>query len=477
MRKLYWVYPCLAFVMLASVDEPSCGGSGSTGDVTPTVNITNNNCNINGGTGDCNNSTVNQGAGAVEEDLSNVPPLVSSTGDVAYAVERALPDAEFSKSEPRLVRSGPRYENKQLTPEQYAYNWQAETYDGQYIYRWDQMPLPDAEQALLDKATEGGIAEIDPGSIGSAPAEPDAENLVMFTAEDRRVRERRNTRYPFRALVSFLGSTGSQLAAQCTATLIGNNTALGAAHCFYRTKRGGGVEKIFPSRWAPAGDGEEIANPFPWVAKSATFPRGDGNVPVLGCYLVTTPRRFREIIADKEHDELDAAEYDVAVIRFGCGVDYNPGSQLGYFGRFEAKPSGVIGGTASHCGFPAFEFSTETLDPPLSANQPKLFCQSFSHSEPSLQYIRRLGDGDGGTGDPTPFVIHSFDSDLGQSGGPVYMQPPGAAAGMFAHQVTAIDTDTLEDRFDYKTSYVIGLNIARAYDSDVRRFVRDRRWP
>lgn len=159
-----------------------------------------------------------------------------------------------------------------------------------------------------DASPEGG------GVRGTAPGTV-APSVVL--GSDQREPRSDNTSYPMRTQILLSGSGGTA----CSATMIGESTALSAAHCFHDS-----ANWLPDYSWSPGVDSQDSVR-FPYNAGvGAAYPSINPNNPMIfRCYWVTIPGGWISSGGDRD--------WDYAVIEFNnASCPLRPGATVGWLG-------------------------------------------------------------------------------------------------------------------------------------------------
>lgn len=211
----------------------------------------------------------------------------------------------------------------------------------------------------------------------------------------------------------------------CSGSLIGPNTAISSAHCFFN-------HSAFPKDFYPTRH---------WAFGIATRNNGGGNQQwsafgnYVGCYSMWVPSGF--VTANTIND-------DFAVIEFGCSL--NPGVAVGAHGSWTASDTQIYNATSLQIsGYPDVLGGSGVA---ANVRVPSLLTHSTG------QYWAYVDSGN------STRIVHSVDTTGGQSGAPL-LQNIFGGSGMY---VTGV----------HKGLYTLypPLNHARRFDSTVYAFLK-----
>ena len=297
-----------------------------------------------------------------------------------------------------------------------------------------------AEWVIANRATVFDF----PGSTGSMPAEEVPEGAAAQAAaspsivigSDQREKRNDNTSFPMRTQILLTGSGA------CSATMIGELTAISAAHCFHDSNN------WLPDKsWAPGADSQDAVR-FPYnPAPGAAYPLTNPNNPAtFQCYLVTVPGGWLSSDGDRD--------WDYAVIEFNNpSCPLKPGGTVGWLGWGTQSDDTIEDNQHWVYGYPGnFNGSTNcgkfdgcfgpTAGPNFSCFWPKIW-----------------GWGMGGLSAWSTTLSYDIDTSGGQSGSGVYNKAQGF------RKVVGIHVGCQENLFgDY--------NQARRIDSSVVSFIK-----
>lgn len=185
--------------------------------------------------------------------------------------------------------------------------------------------------------TAGGSEDdaIDVGESG-----PLFERKTIFGTDNRAAQNNLNFPHRTHIVLDNTNAGASISGSECTATLIGNSTALSSAHCFWDE----GNNTWEPGmRWAPGYDSAD-ADPSPW----GEFYTNNGS----WCYWVRIPAGYMT-------NEDSVNDYAVVDFKNACNLTVQgvsseaPGATVGGLGSWIATEAQIEGNTGRNFGYPS----------------------------------------------------------------------------------------------------------------------------
>lgn len=286
-----------------------------------------------------------------------------------------------------------------------------------------------------------------PGSTGSLPVEgpleasgthnlPDGSAGLVIGADQRELRGD-NTAFPMRTQILLASSSSA-----CSATMIGESTAISAAHCFHDSSN------WLPAySWSPGVDSQDTVrfpyNPTPGAAYPST---NSSNRMISQCYVVTIPGGWISSGGDRD--------WDYAVIEFNNpSCPLKPGATVGWLGWGTQSDATIESNTHYVYGYPGNASGATGCGVPDGCFGPT------AGGGGSCFWPKLWGWGMSGLSAWSTTLSHDIDTSGGQSGSGLYNTAQGF------RKVVGVHVGCQENLFgDY--------NEARRIDSSVVSFIQ-----
>lgn len=327
----------------------------------------------------CSAETVHEASGDLDAVAANrgAPrsTIVTSKGVV---LQLAGPARIVDKAAERSVRYGPSadpaaHSIEHLTAEQLAEALRPVTIVDGHEYIGPPKPV-EAARILEEVRSKKTQPPVD-GNSGMKVQEVLTNSLresllgsATVFGSDNRTTITNTTVNPYSAQVAQWYNITADTYFGCTATLIGNRTAVSAAHCFH-TGVGGSWRPTFT--WAVGARVTYTSNPYPYGTQ-------------YGCYAAYIPQAF---ISTNSSSPL----YDYAVIDYTCGL--TPGAAAGKL-LWGVWPDAAIDNNAGH----VYGYPTQGAHPRLRGMGVSATGVNLTFAYPNYVFYQTIDTTDGQSG-------------------------------------------------------------------------------